>query len=125
MNAEQVDKLKAGVTEWNEWRLGHPQIRPNLAKAPLRALDLSNANLAKADLSGADLRGSTLKGADLRDADLTAANFFKAELTGAKLSGCDLRGARFLNPDQLMSAMGWQSARRDEELVLGAPIPKL
>ena len=77
------------------------------------------------DLSDADLRGTRLVGADLRSADVRGANLFKAELTGAQLAGSDLRGARFLQPNQLLSADGWQDAWRDEELALDAPLPKV
>lgn len=124
MDPEHFDRLKSGVACWNAWRAARRDLRPALAQAPFRATDLSGANLAQADLSGADLRGARLVEADLRGADLRGANLFKADLTGAQLAGSDLRGTRFLNPDQLLAALGWQDARRDEEFALGAPLPK-
>jgi uncharacterized protein YjbI with pentapeptide repeats len=123
MDEDHQLRLQSGIAAWNAWRAAHPELRPVLAQAPLRAMDLSEANLGQADLSGADLRGTRLVGADLRGADLRGANLFKAELAGAQLAGCDLRGARFLNPDQLLSADGWQDAWRDAELALDAPLP--
>lgn len=123
LDPEHLDRLKAGVASWNAWRAAQPELRPALARAPLRATELSGADLSRADLSAADLRGARLVGTDLRDADLRGANLFKAELTDARLAGCDLRGARFLNPDQMLSAEGWQNARRDEALALGRARP--
>jgi hypothetical protein len=124
MNEDHLLRLQSGMAAWNAWRATDPAPRPALAHAPLRAMDLSGANLSGADLSGADLRGTQLSGADLRGADLRGANLFKAELTGAQLADCDLRGVRFLNPNQLRSAVGWQDAWRDEDLALDAPLPK-
>jgi uncharacterized protein YjbI with pentapeptide repeats len=123
MDPDHVNALKGGVASWNAWRTSQPQLRPNLAEAKLRATDLSGANLSRADLSGADLRGAQLIGTDLQGADLRGANLFKAELTGACVSGCDLRGARFLNPDQIRSAEGWQNAQYDRDLDVGASLP--
>lgn len=124
MDSDDLDRLKSGVAGWNAWRAARPGVRPALAQAPLRGTDLSGADLSLADLSRADLRGALLIGADLRGADLRGANLFKAEMTAARLAGCDLRGARFLNPDQLLSAEGWQDAWRDEELALDMPLPE-
>ena len=124
MDEDHLRRLQAGSAAWNAWRAARPEIRPALAQASLRAMDLSSADLSRADLSGADLRGARLAAADLRGADLRSANLFKAELTGAQLAGSDLRGARFLNPSQLLTATGWQDASRDAELALGAPLPK-
>ena len=124
MNQDHLNRLRSGVADWNAWRAAQPGLRPSLAQAGLRGTDLSGADLSRADLSGADLRGARLAGADLRGADLRGANLFKADLAGALLAGCDLRGSRFLNPDQLLTAEGWQGALRDEELALDAPLPK-
>ena len=125
MDEDHLLRLRAGVAAWNAWRAAQPELRLDLAHASLRAMDLSGINLSRADLSGADLRGTRLVGADLRGADVRGANLFKAELTGAQLGGSDLRGARFLQPNQLLSADGWQDAWRDEELALDAPLPKV
>ena len=124
MDEAHLQRLQAGVAAWNTWRVAQPELRPALAHASLRAMDLSGINLSRADLSGTDLRGTRLVGADLRGADVRGANLFKAELTGAQLGGTDLRGARFLHPNQLLSADGWQDAWRDEELALDEPLPK-
>ncbi len=124
MDRDHLDRLRSGVAGWNAWRAGQPDLRPALAEAALRGMDLSGADLSRADLSGADLRGARIIGANLRGADLRGANLFKADLAGAHLAGCDLRGSRFLNPDQLLSAEGWQDALRDNELALKAPLPR-
>ena len=85
MDEDHRLRLQSGVAAWNAWRVAHPGLRPALAQAPLRAMDLSGADLGQADLSGADLRGTRLVGADLHGADLRGANLFKAELAGEQI----------------------------------------
>lgn len=120
----QIALLKHGVSGWNEWRIAHAEIRPELANASLFGLDLVSANLAEADLRKADLRGTNLSSATLVGANLEAADFFKAILDGADLAGANLIGARSLNCWQLERARNWQSAFRDSDLACGAPIPR-
>lgn len=114
-----LDVIRKGATEWNAWRMGHPDVRPDLSGADLAGLDLTGADLAGADLSGACLRGALLAGASLagRDGaqtvtldpaelrnldlgaasvtwtDLAGADLCKATLTGADVSGANLRRA--------------------------------
>jgi uncharacterized protein YjbI with pentapeptide repeats len=116
-------ELKQGVGAWNAWRATRAGLRPDLADASLRGLDLARADLGSADLRGADLRGTSLSGAILTGTDLTGANLFKAVLDDADLAGANLTGAKFLNCAQLTTARNWQTARRDAELACGAPIP--
>lgn len=120
----QIVLLKHGVSEWNEWRMAHADIRPELANASLCGLDLVNANLTEADLRKADLRGTNLGNATLVGANLEAADFFKTILDGTDLAGANLIGARSLNCWQLERARNWQSAFRDTDLACGAPIPR-
>jgi uncharacterized protein YjbI with pentapeptide repeats len=117
--------LRAGVAGWNAWRGGHAEIAPDLARAPLRGLDLTGADLGGADLRQADLRGAVLRGALLIRARLDAANLFKAVLEDADLEGAVLSGAQFLNCAQLVTARNWASSVRDPALGCGAAIPKL
>ena len=56
----QVDRLKAGVEGWNEWREANPKVKA----------DLSSANLNYANLSGANLNYAVLIEADMRVADM-------------------------------------------------------
>ena len=90
-NQEHLDILKKGVETWNQWRVEHHDIQPNLSKA-----DLYGATLIKANLSGADLEEATLSGADLEDADLSDANLSKADLSDANLSDANLRAANLI-----------------------------
>ena len=85
VNQEQVERLKQGVTGWNQWRQENADIRIDLSDANLRG-----ANLSRAILTGAYLREANLIGADLTEADLTEADFVRAYLSGAYLSGADL-----------------------------------
>ena len=122
-NDEQIELLKQGTQAWNAWRAEQPDAIVDLSGGALRGLDLERANLSGADLKDADLRGANLGGANLTDAQLEGSNFFKAILDGADLNEADLRGAQFLQCPQLMSALNWQSAYRDEDLACGAVIP--
>ncbi len=123
-NQEQVEKLKTGVTTWNEFRRAHPELTPDLKGAELDYLDLrhallsgadlSDANLSATDLSGSELMYTNLCGAVLADgtkhrsqpanltgADLTRAALADADLTEVNLShavliGAELRGAKLV-----------------------------
>jgi hypothetical protein len=95
---EQLDLLKRGVKEWNQWRDTNPYTRPDLSEADLRAARLSGAYLYHVDLRAARLSGARLSNADLRkshlkEANLSGADFREANLNGADLSGTDLSGA--------------------------------
>jgi len=57
-NPEELERLKSGVSAWNEWRTAHPDQWPNLSGA-----DLRGANLRGVELRGADLYGAKLDGA--------------------------------------------------------------
>lgn len=115
-NPEHVDILKSGISGWNEWRLLHPGVVPDLSGANLKGIFSKDANLSRtnltfavleagqftngdftvshltgavlrsADLRGADLKGTLLRNADLTDADLRLARFSQ---------GCNLQGATF------------------------------
>jgi uncharacterized protein YjbI with pentapeptide repeats len=118
-----VMTLKQGVYAWNEWRMAHPEIRPDLAHAHLYGMDLVNVNLAGANLRQADLRGTDLSGAILTGANFEGADLFRAVLAGADLDGAKLTGAKFLSCPQLVAARNWQTAFRDLDLACGATIP--
>ncbi len=107
-NQEHIDILKQGVEIWNQWRVEHHDIQPDLSiailrKADLRKADLRGANLSTANLSGANLKGANLSRAilyqtklskaDLREAFLSTTILRRADLRKADLRGADLRGA--------------------------------
>ena len=119
---EYVALIRKGAAAWNAWRNEQDEA-PDLSRAGLRGLDLSEFNLSRADLQGADLRGTNLSQANLSGANLQEVNLFKAVLDGADLTGAFLQGAQFLNCAQLVVARNWQSAVRDEALACGAAIP--
>jgi uncharacterized protein YjbI with pentapeptide repeats len=119
-NNEHVERLRSGITVWNEWRNTHPNIRPELAEADLGELNLT-AGVVKGEgvwysfeegadgrrqmprginLSGADLRNTRLRRAlltdgDFRNADVSGADFWGAELRSADFRGATLDGALF------------------------------
>ncbi|MEM9266650.1 MAG: pentapeptide repeat-containing protein [Cyanobacteria bacterium P01_F01_bin.13] len=102
-NAEHLERLQQGVQGWNQWRLRHPKVRPDLSGATLFAAQLNGANLwgarlRKARLDRAELRGANLYKADLNgaylpDSDLSGANLHSANLRGVRLGGAELSGA--------------------------------
>jgi uncharacterized protein YjbI with pentapeptide repeats len=107
-NEDHLLQLKQGVEVWNQWRLTHRKIRPDLRWADLRGADLRWADLSEADLSAAhlyrallvkanlvkaDLRWAHLSEADLSAAHLTGAHLSEADLSAAHLTGADLTGA--------------------------------
>ena len=87
-NQEHLDILKHGVEVWNQWRLEHPEIQPDLNGTDLRGTDLREA-----DLSGADFRTANLSKANLREANLDKANLCSAKLNKTNLSKVKLTGA--------------------------------
>jgi uncharacterized protein YjbI with pentapeptide repeats len=97
-NTEHVERLRASVPAWNEWRRQQPEIIPDLSAADLRQwklqeVYLSRANLAAADLSGAILSGANLGRADMPRASLSHANLYRAILSTADLTRADLSNA--------------------------------
>ncbi len=97
---EAIAMLKAGkVSEWNEYRLAHPDWRAELSGAELVGADLSDAELVGADLSDADLTDAELTGARIIGADLTDANLRGADLTDADLTDAYLGGADLTDAD--------------------------
>ena len=123
-NPTHLLRLRCGVTEWNQWRMAHPDERPgfngkslmgaklgraNLHGANLFRTNFSTADLHEADLSGANLNQAVLcrtnlSGADLRHADLGGAFLYGADLCGADLTGAWLFGA-ILNEADLRGAV--------------------
>ncbi len=103
---EQLDLLKRGVREWNQWRRTNPYMRPDLSEADLRAARLGGAYLHQVNLKGARLNGASLSEADLREARLNGANLTRARLNGANLTATDLRGASLVEADLRGASLG-------------------
>lgn len=82
--------IKCSVTQWNQWRLKHPNRLPDLSGADLSQTFLFEANLSGINLSGANLSRACLIGADLSRANLSRANLSRAYLSEATLSGANL-----------------------------------
>ncbi|MBP0022309.1 MAG: pentapeptide repeat-containing protein [Cyanobacteria bacterium SBLK] len=83
----QLDRLRQGAKDWNEWRIKNPGILIDLTDANLAGINLTRANLVGANLAGANLAGANLARADLTGADLTGADLTGAKLTGACIGG--------------------------------------
>jgi hypothetical protein len=108
-NTDQLERLKRGVAEWNQWRAANlgelidlsgadlsrsSVVRPGNSDPYLFGADLEEVNLSGANLRSAELIGARLFDANLSDADLVDANLFGTTLSRADLSGAKLRGAK-------------------------------
>jgi uncharacterized protein YjbI with pentapeptide repeats len=61
-NAEHVEVVKRGRDAIAEWRVSNPDVRLDLTKSVLTAIDLRGANLAGANFEGANLAGPLFAG---------------------------------------------------------------
>jgi len=109
-----LKKLNEGVKAWNKWRDEHPEILPDLSKAPLQGkplaeidfrhtnldlADLSNPNLCSASLKSASLCQTNLSGAKLRNASLYRTCFKETILQRTNFHRASLLDTTFLNVD--------------------------
>ena len=99
----QLQRLKAGVKDWNQWRIEQPSVPIDFSHASLLQADLRTVDLSNADLTGADLRMANLAGANLREAELRNADLSKGFYRLANFSGANLREA-WLDEADLYSA---------------------
>ena len=111
-NPEHTALLRQGVTEWNNWRDNHPEIKPDLSgetfSENLIGADLSRCNLVDSWLVAQDLSGANLFDADLTDADLTGARLVGANLTLANLASTKLLEANLVGCN-LSIAKPWKA----------------
>ena len=87
-----IERLKQGVTIWNEWKAKQPT-------TPL--LDLTGADFStmSVQLNGVDLSFCNLRGGNLSCLQATHGLFYSADLQGANLSRAKLNGANFTQAD--------------------------
>jgi uncharacterized protein YjbI with pentapeptide repeats len=100
-NPDHLERLSRGVQQWNEWRMQHPDVQPDLSGAGLKGIslpgiDLSEAKLVKAELAGARLEGANLNRAELEQAQLSDAYLPEAMLSEVRGHNCNLRHAWLL-----------------------------
>ncbi|MEK9627578.1 MAG: pentapeptide repeat-containing protein [Nitrospinota bacterium] len=93
---EQINKIKQGVDNWNQWRDENPGETPDLSNADIRGCKLQKINLANANLTEAKLQFSNLNGAALENANMTKAKLQEANLQSANLKGSNLSKAGLL-----------------------------
>jgi hypothetical protein len=122
-NPEHLEILKQGVEQWNKWREGHRDVKPDLREVELVAAYLTGADLSGADLSAANLKGTVLfdallRGANLTETDLHYAYLTEADLRGANLKGANLSGAYLDYAD--LGAANLCRARLTEARLIGA-----
>jgi hypothetical protein len=122
-----IEILKSGVENWNNWREKDPSLRPNLQGARLDSAHLDSANLWGADLRKAKLQGADLLGANLERANLWGANLRKADLRFAVLKGVNLGRSRLEKADLRFADLeksDLRGARLDSAMLEGASFEK-
>jgi uncharacterized protein YjbI with pentapeptide repeats len=95
-NQRHLHLVEQGVETWNQWRLEHPTIVPDLRKANLEGRVLKGIQLGSADLREAFLLEADLEDADLKDAQLGSACLNTADLMKVNLAGADLNFANLV-----------------------------
>jgi|SRR5580692_8480121 uncharacterized protein YjbI with pentapeptide repeats len=116
-NPEHLVKLKDGVAAWNNWRVEHPDVTPDLIEAILDDADLSGANLSRAKLHHASLFGVRLQRANLQGADLHLADLRQASLSQAQMEGVGLHGATLNHAN--LSGVNLRAAELREASLIG------
>jgi hypothetical protein len=105
-NAQHLEILQRGVTQWNKWRRDHPNIRPDLSgdqlpgeldsdihflvEAVVNEVMPGRAPADEGGLSGAVMNGINFRRANLANARLDSAMLIEANLTAANLRGASL-----------------------------------
>jgi|SRR6267142_494807 len=112
-NKKHMKILKKGVAAWNEWRVRHPEIRPDLSGSNFNRADLSGAILFQADLSGSSFIWSVLAGVDFQFANLTW-----SQLDGADV-GDSTMGYTSLGNTGLANAKGLETVRHTNPSTIG------
>lgn len=138
---QQLEILKRGVSDWNQWRQDNPDVaidlsganltearleRANLSEANLRAAVLTRAKLAGADFSDANLEHTDLSNADLHEAILVQANMEGAKVSSANLRDADLTHARIVAADFSHSDVGGADLHRvhPNDETIWPPLPR-
>jgi len=93
---EHLNKIKQGVSIWNQWREDNPETVPDLSEADIRGCKLQKVNFSNTNLKEAKLQYSNLTEATLENASLNRAKLLEANLQSAKLKGANLSGAGLL-----------------------------
>jgi uncharacterized protein YjbI with pentapeptide repeats len=97
-NQQQYELLKRcsdkkDMTEWNEWRVKHPNEEIRLQSAKLQKAQLANADLRYAHLEKVDLDYAHLANVNLTEAQLELALLAHANLENANLLDANLKCA--------------------------------
>ena len=117
-NKEHLDRIRRGVTAWNDWRKEHAEITPDLDAANLVRAELAGANLAGASLKRTNFTRAKLIGADLRGADLEEARILEADLSGADLSEANLSQAQLIGSKLIQAKLTKADLRRAQAAVI-------
>lgn len=86
-NKRHLNKLHEGVKAWNQWRAEEPETAPDLRKADLHEMLLTEIDFERTFLDGANLRNAKLCSASLKSASLYQTNLSEARLRHAWLHG--------------------------------------
>jgi hypothetical protein len=117
-NEEHLAIIRQGVSVWNKWREGNPEVVPDLSRTEFHQVDIYGADLAGVNLEGTILYGTFLFGTNLHGANLTAVKLDGADLSWAKLSDATLVNASLVQANLLGANL--QSANLDSADLSGA-----
>jgi hypothetical protein len=96
-NPEHLEILQQGVEVWNEWRIEHDKIVPDLDDADFSGTDLSGTDFSGTNFAGAHLRNVDFTNAELTNVTLNHADLTNTIIVGADLTDSDLRNVNFTN----------------------------
>ena len=113
-NPEHLEILKQGVEQWNKWRMGNPEVHPDLRVADLNSADLSGIYLSGSILNDVNLSAAKLREANLSGAELRRAYLMATDLSGAHLSEANLNEACLAGAQVVDAVLSWVSLRRSD-----------
>ena len=94
-NPQHLEIIKNGNTVWNDWRINHPEIMPDLWGADFSGIDLIGIDLSGCDITEGQFVDANLTGAHLFSSNLTCANFRRATLWNTNFENARLPMADF------------------------------
>lgn len=89
----ELQILRTGAKEWNNWRKKHPDAKINLDGCTIKNLVLDEVNFSGISIENAVLNNCSLKNANLISTSFKGSNLQQNDLSGAKLIAANLHDA--------------------------------
>lgn len=106
-NKEYVEILKSGISNWNEWRIKNPDIRPDLSGLSFYDIfDKSNDIYYIPSLDNANFDRCNLRNAQMRDCEFINCTFIDAELHMSDCCYAYFYECKFINTRMRLSRIG-------------------